>query len=100
SRNSRSRSVGVWLPKYALPGNEPRIGETKSMSPTAEEGGHLAATDVSLCANCASVQASSRAASAGFSSRLCGSVTVVERTCELTRGMSLLPGLTSLVTVE
>src|ERR1051325_2772259 len=70
------------------------------MSPTAEDGGHLASTEVSLCANCASVQASSRAASAGFSSRLGGSVTVVERTCELTRGMSLLPGLTSLVTVE
>ena len=70
------------------------------MSPTAEEAGHLAATEVSLSANCASVQASSRAASAGFSSRLCGSVTVVDLTCELTRGMSLVPGLTSVVTVE
>ena len=70
------------------------------MSPTAEEAGQLAATDVSASANCASVQASSRAASAGLSSRLGGSVTVVDLTCESTRGMSWVPGLTSVVTVE
>ncbi len=70
------------------------------MSPTAEDGGHLAGTDVSFSANCASVQASSRAASAAFSSRLGGSVTVVDLTCEFTRGMSLLPGWTSVVTVD
>lgn len=70
------------------------------MSPTAEDGGQLAATDVSLSANCASVHASRRAASAGLSSRLCGSVTVVERTCEFARGMSAEPGCTSVVTVE
>jgi hypothetical protein len=46
------------------------------------------------------VQASSRAASAGFSSSDSGSVTVVLLTCELARGTSAAPGWTSVVTVE